>query len=84
MNRTPMRPQTAQITVHISWVKLDRHQRLSRALWPAAIGAFAQHRQLRACQRHRTPVRLRPHEASPFQALGQQAQDVFIMPLFTI
>jgi hypothetical protein len=52
------------------------HPRLS-------VPVLAEH-QLRSRQRDRAIVGLWPHEESSLQPLSEQAQDVFIMPLFTM
>jgi hypothetical protein len=55
---------------------LRREVRLVRALDASPVNPFQQHRELRGAQAHRPMRRLRPHEASAFKTLGEEAQPI--------
>src|SRR6202011_1666353 len=55
---------------------LCREVRLVGALDAPPVDPFQQHRELRGAQAHHPMRRLRPHEASAFKTLGEEAQPI--------
>ena len=61
-------------------LRLNGHGRREGPFRPPPIDPFQQHRQLCACERHRSALRLRPHKAPAFQPLREQTKPIAVEP----